>query len=284
MAAPQPNTPRDPADAAPAAAAGLPRALRPPTLGDFLRTARQERQLSRDQLAISAAVSSSYIAQLETGEKVHPTVAALRALATALQLSPVDLRHLYDLARLPLNDRDDRELGDIKNLANEVTPEMRAFLDSLNPTQAAYFDSRWNVLSANDSYARGFPGMIESGNVLRWLFTAPAAKTVLVEWEKEAALTVHWFRALMGTHKNDERSARILDELSADPDFARMWLDEDINFSRQSPYMRVRDPDTGELNTLNAQLHSLQTPAGETLLLYLASRLRHTGRSTSGDD
>jgi transcriptional regulator with XRE-family HTH domain len=277
MAAAQPNAPHDPADPT-SAAAGAPPVVRPPTLGDFLRAARRRRQLSRDQLATAAAVSSSYIAQLETGEKTHPTVAALRALAAALDLGPPDLRHLYDLARLPPSERDDRAgWHEAADLTTAVTPDMQTFLDSLNPTQAAYFDNRLNVVSANASYARGFRGLIESGNVLRWIFTAPAAKQILVEWEQEAALTVHWFRGLMGTHENDERSARLLDELSNSPDFARMWLDEHIDFGRTTPYLQMRDPDTGELATLNAQLHSVQTLAGDTLLVYLGSTVRYPG-------
>jgi transcriptional regulator with XRE-family HTH domain len=248
--------------------------VRPPTLGDYLRATRCEHSLSRDQLAGAAAVSTSYIAQLETGEKLRPTVAALHALATALELGPDERRHLYDLARVGSNARPDDEPSDAEQLGNAITPEMLTLIDNLNPTLSAYLDHRWNIISANEAYARAFPGLIESGNVLRWLFTDPCARRILAEWEREAALTVRWLRANMGEHADDPAGTELLDELSAIPEFARMWLQGRVGFGRGTPYMRLRDPDTGEGYTLNVQLHSVRTPARSPLLIFIGAPIR----------
>ncbi len=67
-------------------------------------------------------------------------------------------------------------------------------------------------------------------NVLKILFRDPAARTLLPDWEQEAALAVSTFRLEMarwGT--TDEEARALVQELrSSDADFARMWTDHDV--------------------------------------------------------
>jgi len=262
----------------PGAATVPPSLVRPPTLGGYLRAARRERKLSRDQVAVAAAVSTSYVTQLETGEKSHPSVPALRAITTALGLDARQLRHAYNLARLRPDELDNPAgTPGVEELIPGITPEMLMTIDYLNPTLAAYVDERWDILAANESYARAFPGLIESGNVMRWFFASPSAKKVTIEWETEAALTVHWFRGLLGSRGHDKWGTELLDELSKYPDFARLWLEEQVKFGRDTSYMHLRDPGTGEPYTLNVQLYATMPEARVRVQVYIGLRIPYSG-------
>lgn len=56
-------------------------------LGRNVRTWRQERGLSQEQLALDAGMKRSYVSELERGLR-NPTVRALGRLAEALNLDP----------------------------------------------------------------------------------------------------------------------------------------------------------------------------------------------------
>jgi transcriptional regulator with XRE-family HTH domain len=237
------------------------RQLRPPTLGSYLRSARRAQDLSRDQLAIAASVSSSYVTQLESGEKKHPSVAALRAIAAALELDGRQLRHLFNLAGLNVDecDSDSAESPSAAAMATEITHEMKMAIDQLEPTLAAYLDQHWNVLAANKSFAASLPGLIECGNVLRWYFTRPEAKRVVTDWQRDAELTVKWLRGYLGRNSDDKWATALLTQLSESPDFVKMWLEGGVLFHRDTPYVDLRDPDTGAVYTVNVQLHQVVT-------------------------
>src|SRR5574341_1755485 len=49
-----------------------------------LRTIREEKGLTQEQLAVRAGMSQEYIARLETGTKANPSLASLTRLADAL--------------------------------------------------------------------------------------------------------------------------------------------------------------------------------------------------------
>lgn len=240
---------------------GPARQLRPPTLGNYLRSARRAQNRSRDQLAIAASVSTSYITQLESGEKKHPSVAALRSIAAALELDGSQLRHLFNLAGLSADQyaTESRESPRAAAMATEITREMKMAIDQLEPTLAAYLDPHFNVLATNKSWAASFPGIIECGNVLRWYFTWPEAKQVVIDWEREAALTVKWLRGYLGRNSDDKWASSLLAELSESPEFVKMWLEGGVLFHRETPYFAFRDPESGETYTVNMQIHEVAT-------------------------
>jgi len=60
------------------------------SIGENLRLHRLRKGLSQEQLALSAGVNTSYIGQLERGEK-NPTVKILDKIASALEVTTVEL-------------------------------------------------------------------------------------------------------------------------------------------------------------------------------------------------
>lgn len=240
-----------------------------PTLSGFLRAARAARGLTRERLARSAAVSSSYLAQLEAGEKTNPSDSTLRALASVLELDTDELRHLFNLAKAPYVSQP--ESNDIT-----VSPTLRMLLDHLEPHRAALLDERWNVLAANKSYLAAFPGIEDAPNVMRWLFASPGAKAAIVDWETEAAHTVHWLRGYIGAGTDAEWGAAVVADLADNADFRRIWADEVVSFERPEPYVHLRDVDTGEPYTVGVHQFASLTE-GDQQYLFIGIRMPYSG-------
>lgn len=240
----------------------------PPTLAGFLRAARQRVRLSREALAAAAAVSSSYVTQLETGEKTRPSATALGALSSVLGFDGNERRHVFNLAQLPTPVPTPPQTG--------ISEAMREAIEHL-PCIARYADDHWNILAVNARHRAAFPGVAESGNLVRWIFGAPIAKDVMVEWDVEAADYVYLLRGLTGAQPNNAWIRGLLDELSQYPHFVRFWNDGNVAFHRRRPYMHVREPDTGELYTINAQLFTPVSSPGTAAHMYLGVRIPYMG-------
>jgi transcriptional regulator with XRE-family HTH domain len=87
------------------------RALSPEACGVSMTRRRLSPGLSRYEAANFANIGSSWYARLEAGRVLHPTVATMRAVARALQLTAGEARHIFELAGLPPT-----ELGDDADL------------------------------------------------------------------------------------------------------------------------------------------------------------------------
>ncbi|MFD3591761.1 helix-turn-helix transcriptional regulator [Nocardia sp. NPDC058640] len=226
----------------------------------MLRRLRDDRRISREKLAFAAGVSSSYITHLESGDRERPTRAVIDALVRYLdRISPVsdiERRHLLDLAGLAPIDN-----PSVQDLRAEITDDMRRTLTLQEPNLAAYVDTRWNVLTGNETYARAFPGLIDDVNILRWFFGNPLSREVMVEWEKESTLTVNWLRGLIGQQAGGDWAAELLEELAQYRDFRRIWDSGDTAYGREHTAMRLRDQHTGEHYTVDVQMFRLDSVA-----------------------
>ncbi|WP_063712548.1 helix-turn-helix domain-containing protein [Nocardia concava] len=224
----------------------------PPALGLLLRRLRADRHASREKLAFAAGVSTSYIARLESGHREHPTHAVIEALTRCLEiahpLSPPDRRHLRDLAGLT-----DERIPNPAELRAELADDLHTYLELQQPHPAAYLDIRWNLLAANDSCAATFPGLVENGNLMRWIFGDPRAKHTLPEWKREAKSAAAVLRGWVGRHSHAPWVAELLDELGTYPAFQRSWAANTVEFVRRRPAL-VRDPGTADIRHLHPRV------------------------------
>ncbi len=60
-------------------------------LGDFIKTRRESRNISRAEAARAAGIDYSYIGKLESGEYRHPSPTVLDKVAKVIGVKPADL-------------------------------------------------------------------------------------------------------------------------------------------------------------------------------------------------
>ncbi|MEV8630874.1 helix-turn-helix domain-containing protein [Streptosporangium sp. NPDC051023] len=253
-----------------------------PSFGDYVRHLRLSRTTpgfspgpptsrqpsSREKLAIATGISQSYLTKLEQERNTHPSPEVVDQLADALGVNAVVRQHLHDLVACAQA----RSAPDaVPRPCPEVTTEERKHIEALCPNLSAWVDEAWWVLHGNREYNRIFRGLSRAGNVLIWFFTAPESRTIMVEWEVEARLTVAWLRTHMVQRGNDPVFLSLLEELSKLPDFMEMWRRQEILMGRHTPYMRVRDIDTGKELTLLANVYRHPDPT-RGVQMFLGSR------------
>jgi transcriptional regulator with XRE-family HTH domain len=248
-----------------------------PSFGDYLRHLRSASPagrasksglLSRTQLAAGASMSVGYVIKLEQGKACRPSPDVIDRIAATLGISAVESRHLHDLA-----DYNPAE-GDIVDNSSVVTPVtlvMKEVVENLRPHLAAYVDEKWDILYSNREYDRIYRNITTAGNILKWLFFTPESRSVMIEWEAEARLTVAWFRALMVRRPGNTKFNILLDDLANSREFCQMWEMQEIRMGRHSPHMLVRDLDSGEQVRLLAQVYAWPDPTQE-VQMYLGIR------------
>jgi transcriptional regulator with XRE-family HTH domain len=93
-------------------------------IGNNIRIFRQKSGLSQEQLALQSGMNTSYIGQIERGEK-NPTVRTLEKIATTLGITFIDLISSTDLQKGVIRNQDQQYLAiltleDIKKCIREI--------------------------------------------------------------------------------------------------------------------------------------------------------------------
>jgi len=82
-----------------------------------------------------------------------------------------------------------------------VTPVVLAVLKALEPSPAVIINSRRDLLAYNDVYAQIFPSLaglrVEERNLLWLIFTSPAWRASMPDWDSAAPRLVAQFRSAM---------------------------------------------------------------------------------------
>jgi transcriptional regulator with XRE-family HTH domain len=251
-------------------------AARAHELADFLRTRRARLRpadvglpeaprrrtpgLRREEVAQLAAISTTYYTFLEQGREVRPSRQVLDALAGALRLNAPERGHLYELAEGP----PERAAGAAGQVAEAAAPGLAELVNRLDPGPAYVTGRYWDVLAANRA-ARALwtdwpalpPG---ERNLLWWMITAPAAREVFAEWEKEASAQLGRFRAAAARHPADPRFAELAGALRAASPEARAWWSRHEIAPLGSGAKLLRHPDLGDLELRHTVLQSADDP------------------------
>lgn len=195
------------------------RAVRQPEEAGITREpGRRVRGLKRDEVAALANISAEYYLRLEQGRGARPSDQVLDALARALGLDAESRLYLYRLAR---GDRHCPELP-----AEESAERVARVLAQWTHTPAYISDSNRDIVASNAMAARfGHGGLAVGRNVAIDLFN-DRMKRELQEWEPMTRSTVAGLRR--DADPFSPRLKEIVDTLSADPDFVRMWSRHDV--------------------------------------------------------
>lgn len=225
--------------------------------GSYMRALRERRGLPRAQVAKWLQMQPNSLGGIENGYR-RPTPEIVNQFAQVMSLTPSEERYLRKLAAVTKSKAKATSKPKAPpaspDYSNIITKEMQAALDGLAPHAAAWVDPLWRVLASNSAYRRAYPGLEDAGNILTWFFRHPDSRATVLDWEGEAALTVAWFRALVGEYGNPAWARALIDDLSDSEDFVRMWKSGTVTFNRTSPYMHLWDSRFGEPYTLLVQI------------------------------
>ena len=104
-------------------------------------------------------------------------------------------------------------------------------------------------------------------NLARWMLTDPAARHVLVDWEREAQGLLARLRAAAGRHPADPHFTKLVDGLHAvSPEVRNWWPRYDIQVSRGGT-KRLRHPRFGVITLTHTAFHPAEQPE-QTLVVY----------------
>lgn len=206
-------------------------------LGAFVRTRREnmapegaERRrrtpgLRREELASRAAIGATWLAWIEQGRDVRPSAETLSRLAAALGLSAAERDYLFSLAGR-------HDPADPFAEAGAAAPAGIAALVGQMDWPCYALDPAWSLCAANDSARHLFVGLFEDDpapNLLRYVFTHPAARKLLPDWTRRAERLLAEFRRDYSHALADPRVRGIVARLQEQsPEFRRSWEEQAV--------------------------------------------------------
>jgi transcriptional regulator with XRE-family HTH domain len=189
---------------------------------------RQTPGLRREELAALAGVSVDYYIRLEQGRDTKPGAAILDALASALCLDDDERAHLHSLARNAASRTPAR-----RPRATTARPGLLQLLETVRPTPAYVLDPTSNILAANPEGSQLMAGIDAwpqaRRNLIRYVFTHPAARHVFVSWRRMAEDCVAHLRTVGAGDPGSPELAALVTELSAaSAEFTALWQHYDV--------------------------------------------------------
>lgn len=201
-------------------------------LGDFIRSHRERIApdmptrrrrtpgLRRGELAARAGIGVTWCAWIEQGRDVRASPEALARLSVALVLTPAERAYLFELAG-----RRDPHAPAAETIPEAPEP-VRALVATVG--HPAYgLDRLWNACCWNAAAQHLFDGWLGDGqqkNLLRFVFTSPAAQCLIPDWENRALRLLAEFRTDYARALEDAAMHGLVDALKGESDlFARAW-------------------------------------------------------------
>lgn len=193
---------------------------RPEDVGLAPGARRRTPGLRREEVAQLAGVGVTWYTWFEQGRDIQVSTHFLECVCRALSLDAVERAHLFTLAQ-------HRPPPHAPAEAPVVSGAVRAMLNSL-PAPAYIKTSRWDVVAWNPAAAAMFGDYAllppERRNALWLVFTDPAYRRMMPDWEGDARRVLAKFRLDHGRAHGDPAFASLVEELLAmSPDFRRWW-------------------------------------------------------------
>jgi transcriptional regulator with XRE-family HTH domain len=202
--------------------------IAPATVGLPNGRRRRTPGLRREEVADLAGVGLTWYTWLEQGRDIRVSAEVLTAIARALQLEPAERAHLFRLAG---------HAPPAESATASISPRLRRVLEAWDPFPAHISGRRRDLLDWNrtSEIVNGWSRLPEDRRNLVWfMFMEPHARRLLVEWEKEAPLTVAALRAEAGRDLSDPDYQELITEmLEGSPDFAVIWARQDVRGRRE---------------------------------------------------
>jgi transcriptional regulator with XRE-family HTH domain len=256
--------------------------LRPAEVGLPDWGVRRVPGLRREEVAQLANVGLTWYTWLEQGRQARPSASVLMAIADALRLDAHEREHLFALARDPEDQARGRE-----DHTGAPGLELNALVQGFEPAPVYAISARFDVLAHNRAARLLFgnlgPGPYGPANMLHLGFTDPRWRTLIADWEQEAARHVAMYRAAMTIHLDDPAWTALPARLAKlSPDFARFWASSDVA-GPERRLKRFRHPTAGLLTFHSTSLLMADDPMIRIVILHPATasdaaRLEGLGR------
>jgi transcriptional regulator with XRE-family HTH domain len=209
---------------------------------------RRVKGLRREEVALLAGVSPEYYIRLERGQATGPSSGVVDSVAAVLRLDD-DERHHLDrlLAALNPEARKRRRIP----VAESIGPGVRVLLDSLDRLPALVFNSRYDVIAANELgralYAPLFDTDGPPNSALFLFLDEHRARQLFPQWERVAGDTVALLRVAAGRRPDDPALVALIGQLSTRSGaFRTRWAANDVRAHK--PGVKVfRHPAIGEV-------------------------------------
>lgn len=198
--------------------------LAPASLGLSAGGRRRTPGLRREEAAQLAGLSVTWYTWLEQGREMSLSPAAMARLAKALRLDKAARAYLFRLAGKRDPEGDHRENG-------RLPAPVLATLTAIR-TPAYILDRDWTAAGWNSEAEDLFSGWLDREgphNLLRYIFTDPAARSLICDYERRARRVVAEFRSASSAHLDDLSFKAFIAELRrASPLFAQFWDQRDV--------------------------------------------------------
>ncbi|WP_280358139.1 helix-turn-helix domain-containing protein [Nocardia otitidiscaviarum] len=222
--------------------------------GEYLRQRRLDAGLSRAQLAARANVSVSLIEKIEAGTRTT-TLNTLQVLFDELTVPPIYRRHILGLV-LP------SVFGRVPHPESAgPAPSDLADLASLDHPASFYLMPTFTIVAANTAYQRTFPGMRAGGNFVEWMFLDPNARTVMVEWHREAHRLQHGLRMFTSVITPDRSVEEIIERCRVAPEWEELWNSGLPEPDSPEESLHIRDVRSRRVSRMAVRLYTPELPA-----------------------
>jgi transcriptional regulator with XRE-family HTH domain len=197
--------------------------------------------LRREEVAVLAAVSSSWYIQLEQARDIRPSVQVLTSIGRALSLNDAELEYVLRLGgHAPPESSTDRD-----------DPALQALMHGFLPNPASVLTPSFDYVAWNRASEWLVPEFLGCGdgryNILRFLFSAQLAPGLVRDSEGPVSL-VGQLRASAARHPNDVAIREVAEELSdTSPEFASIWRRHEVGPATPRSEVRFGHPDAGVL-------------------------------------
>lgn len=210
-------------------------------------TRRRVPGLRREEVALSAGISTTYYTKLERGQVGGVSRAVLAGLAGALRLTPQETDYIASIITVPG--------WGARAVTDLVPPTLQRLLDGMPHLPAHVLNERCDLVAWNSTgralYPYHFDGDQEP-NAVRFLFTDPRARTFFRNWERWSQQGVAFLRSALARHPQDRDLAAFVAELrNTSDEFADGWTRLDAHYDPVGT-RTVEHPDVGRL-TLDFQ-------------------------------
>ena len=250
--------------------------LRPADVGLPAGRRRRTAGLRREEVAQLASMSVTYYTFLEQGRPVRPSAQVVDALAAALRFSPAERDYLRVLAHgSGYGEAASGSCPAAAEPAEWLDPEVADLVQRLEPYPTIVKGRCWDVLAANPAARELFTDWAAlppaERNLVRWMFTAPRAREVYLEWEAEARAMLGRFRLAAARHPGDPGFAALIGDLQRDSKHVREWWPRHDVVASGSGSKKLCHPVLGPLDYTHVVLQVADHP-DQTMVTYSAGQ------------